>query len=82
MSRRFRSGPQRSVRVYVGNLRRDVRVRDLEEAFSRYSRRFDCMIKNGFAFLVSLVQLPTQPPLSLKYTYTLNQHVFFKGVFL
>lgn len=44
---------QKSFRVYVGGLSREAGVKDIEHFFRRYRRRFDVMLKERFAFLVS-----------------------------
>jgi arginine/serine-rich splicing factor 1/9 len=38
-------------RVYVGNLPRDVQVREVEDLFHRFGRLDDIHIKNGYAFV-------------------------------
>lgn len=40
-------------RVYVGGLHYNCRERDLEKFFKRYGRLRDCLIKNGYGFVVS-----------------------------
>lgn len=42
-------------RVYVGGLHYNCRERDLERFFKRYGRLRDCLIKNGYGFVVSLL---------------------------
>merc|ERR1719242_2888578 len=38
-------------RVYVGNLPSRIHLSDIKHFFRRYSRRFDILMKNGFAFI-------------------------------
>ena len=40
-------------RVYIGNIPSSVHLKDIEHTFRRYTRRFDVLLKNGFAFIVS-----------------------------
>ena len=40
-------------RVYIGNIPSSVHLKDIEHMFRRYTRRFDVLLKNGFAFVVS-----------------------------
>lgn len=42
-------------RVYVGGLHYNCRERDLERFFKRYGRLRDCLIKNGYGFVVSVL---------------------------
>lgn len=44
-------------RVYVGGLPYGVRERDLERFFKGYGRTRDILIKNGYGFVVNMVQL-------------------------
>lgn len=41
-------------RVYVGRLPYDVRERDIEKFFRGYGRIREVLIKDGFAFVVSV----------------------------
>ena len=41
-------------RVYVGRLPYDVRERDVEKFFKGYGRVREILMKDGFAFVVSL----------------------------
>ena len=40
-------------RVYIGNLPSRIHLSDIEHFFRRYKRRFDILMKTGFAFIVS-----------------------------
>lgn len=44
-----------STRVFVGGLTYRVRERDLEKFFRKYGRIKEVAMKNGFAFVVSLM---------------------------
>ncbi len=39
-------------RVYVGGLRPETQIQDIKHLFRHYARRFDVLLKRGFAFLV------------------------------
>ena len=53
MSSRHRKSSSGGCRVYIGGLPRQVRVKDVEDFFRRYARRFDVLLKDGFGFIVS-----------------------------
>jgi len=51
-SRRRNNG---GARVYIGGISRQTRIKDVEEFFRRYARRFDVLLKDGFGFIVSIL---------------------------
>ena len=51
-SRRRNNG---GARVYVGGIPRQTRIKDIEEFFRRFARRFDVLLKDGFGFIVSIL---------------------------
>ena len=54
MPYRTSSGRSTSCRVYIGNLSSRIHIDEIKHFFRRYRRRFDILLKNGFAFIVSL----------------------------
>ena len=42
-----------AARVYVGGIPHDCKERDLEKFFRSFGRLRDCLIKNGYGFVVS-----------------------------
>ena len=54
MPYRRSSGRSTSCRVYIGNLSSRIHIDEIKHFFRRYSRRFDILLKNGFAFIVSV----------------------------
>ena len=71
MSRRNR-WQQRSYRVYVGGLSQSTSIPDLQYFFRRFERRFDVLLKERFAFIVSVVQ-SVKRLLQLPHDSTLNE---------
>ena len=69
MSRRF------GCRVYIGGLRSDTKLSDVEDFFRRFRRRFDVMLKERFGFIVSLFL-----PVDLFPSGAENHFLFFEGV--
>ena len=54
MPYRTSSGRSTSCRVYIGNLSSRIHIDEIKHFFRRYRRRFDILLKNGFAFIVSI----------------------------
>ena len=48
-----RSRSNTTCRVYMGNLSSRAHLSDVKNFFRRYARRFDILMKDGFAFIVS-----------------------------
>ena len=44
-------------RIYIGRLSYDVRERDLERFVKKYGRIREIMMKNGYAFVVSITNV-------------------------
>ena len=51
-----RRRPEGSCRVFIGGLPRQTRQRDIQDFLHRFARRFDVLMKDGYAFIVSTMQ--------------------------
>jgi len=49
-ARRIR--PSQSYRVFIGGLPLETKIKDIEEFFQKFARRFDVTLKDGYGFLV------------------------------
>lgn len=68
-------------RVYVGGLPYGVRERDLERFFKGYGRTRDILIKNGYGFVVSNLQVIFINKHRLNYFFFSRKSIIYFGIF-
>lgn len=66
--------------MYVGGLHYNCRERDLERFFKRYGRLRDCLIKNGYGFVVSVLSCNTLDGIDVTYVCVLYKSFCLLGL--
>ena len=56
---------EETFRVFIGGLPRQTKLKDIEQFLRRFARRFDVLMKDGYAFIVSTMEKFTLIPLQL-----------------
>ena len=52
---------EETFRVFIGGLPRQTKLKDIEQFLRRFARRFDVLMKDGYAFIVSTMEKFTHP---------------------